>query len=395
MAVDLVDLVKGYLTPDLIQKASGYVGESGGATQKALGGIVPTLVSALVHTASTDDGAKQLARTLDNGKYDGSALNSVTSLFAGGMTTQSALGAGKAILDSLFGSKLSGVGDLIARLTGVRTESALSLLALAAPLVMHVIGRQRASIGSDASSLAQLLGSPKTLLTGVLPAGLGSLLGWSGVTSGIQQAGSSVASAASRVTHEVASVPADVGRRSWLVPLLFLGALVLGALLWMNWPTASVREAARRISELQLPGGVRISVPEGSFNFSLASWLAGTTDTKVPKRFVFDDLNFERDSTTLTPESVPTVNTLTTVLKAYPGVSVALEGHTDATGDPSANKRLSLQRADAVKQIMVQGGIPESRITATGYGAESPLASNDTAQGRAKNRRLELVVLSR
>ena len=47
-----------------------------------------------------------------------------------------------------------------------------------------------------------------------------------------------------------------------------------GALLWMNWPTASVREAARRISELQLPGGVRISVPEGSFNFSLASWPA-------------------------------------------------------------------------------------------------------------------------
>jgi hypothetical protein len=80
----------GDLTPDLIQKASGYVGESSGATQKALGGIVPTLVSALMNTASTDEGARQLARTLDTGKYDGSALNSVTSLFAGGMTTQSA-----------------------------------------------------------------------------------------------------------------------------------------------------------------------------------------------------------------------------------------------------------------------------------------------------------------
>ena len=68
MAVDLVDLVKRYITPDLIQKAAGYVGETSGATQKALGGIVPTLVSALVHTASTDDGAKQLARTLDTGK---------------------------------------------------------------------------------------------------------------------------------------------------------------------------------------------------------------------------------------------------------------------------------------------------------------------------------------
>jgi OmpA-OmpF porin, OOP family len=309
---------------------------------------VPTLVSALMNTASTNEGAQQLARTLDTGKYDGSALNSVTSLFGGGMTTQSALGAGRGILDSLFGSKLSGVSDLIARFAGVRAESATSLLALAAPLVMHVIGQQRAASGSDAYSLARLLGSQKDLLTGLLPAGLGSLLGWSGVTSGVQEVGSSVAGAASRVAHEVASAPSAVGRQNWLAPLLILGALALGTLLWLSWPTSSVREAARRISELQLPGGVRISVPEGSFNFSLANWLAGTTDTRVPKRFVFDNLNFERDSTKLTPESISTVNTLMTVLTAYPGVSVALEGHTDSTGDPSANKKLSLDRADAV-----------------------------------------------
>jgi OOP family OmpA-OmpF porin len=69
MAVDLVDLVKGYLTPDLIQKASGYVGESSGATQKALGGIVPTLVSALMNTASTDEGARQLAPESTTGAH--------------------------------------------------------------------------------------------------------------------------------------------------------------------------------------------------------------------------------------------------------------------------------------------------------------------------------------
>ena len=52
---------------------------------------------------------------------------------------------------------------------------------------------------------------------------------------------------------------------------------------------------------------MKVSVPEGSFNYSLHQWLAGTSDTTVPKRFVFDNLNFETGSTKLTPDSVPTV----------------------------------------------------------------------------------------
>ena len=115
----------------------------------------------------------------------------------------------------------------------------------------------------------------------------------------------------------------------------------------------------------------------------------------VPRRFVFEDLNFETGSTKLTPESRATVDTLVMVLKAYPAVRVALEGYTDNTGDPAANRKLSLDRADAVKDLMVNGGIPESRITSAGFGQDRPIAPNDTEQGRARNRRLELVVVKR
>ena len=89
------------------------------------------------------------------------------------------------------------------------------------------------------------------------------------------------------------------------------------------------------------------------------------------------------------------MNTLVAVLKAYPNVNVALEGHTDNTGDPTANKKLSLDRATAVKDAMVNGGIDASRISASGYGQENPVAPNETEEGRAKNRRLEMVVLKR
>ena len=67
MAVNLVELVKGYLTPDIIQKAASFVGESETATQKAMNGIVPTLIGALANQASTTSGAEKLIRMLDAG----------------------------------------------------------------------------------------------------------------------------------------------------------------------------------------------------------------------------------------------------------------------------------------------------------------------------------------
>ncbi|MBA4168117.1 MAG: OmpA family protein, partial [Chitinophagaceae bacterium] len=73
-----------------------------------------------------------------------------------------------------------------------------------------------------------------------------------------------------------------------------------------------------------------------------------------------------------------------------PAAKITIEGHTDATGKPEANKSLSLKRAEAVKLYLVQNGIEEVRLTAIGFGSEKPLESNKTPEGRAKNRRVEI-----
>jgi OmpA-OmpF porin, OOP family len=396
MTIDLVDLVRGYLTPDVIRSAAGYVGEPSGSTQKALASIVPTVVGILANTASTKDGAQQLVRMLEAGQFDGSALSSVTSLFGGGAATQNALRSGKSILESLLGVPMGDVGDAISRFAGVRAGSASLLLAVAVPLVLHVLGRQRASIGTGASSLASLLGEQKSLLAGLIPAGLGPMLGRSWLTSGVSELASQPSEATSRVLRDATEAAAPVASgASWVIPLALLG---LCALTWLMWPTTTptpADQAVRKVSELELPGAIRISVPEGSLNFSLAKWLATSDDVEVPKRFVFDDLRFESGSIVPPSTSDAEVISLVAVLKAYPAVSVALEGYTDNTGDPVSNKALSLDRAAAVKEHMVKLGIAESRISYTGYGHENPVASNDTEEGRAKNRRLELVVMKR
>jgi OOP family OmpA-OmpF porin len=72
---------------------------------------------------------------------------------------------------------------------------------------------------------------------------------------------------------------------------------------------------------------------------------------------------------------------------------VQLAGHTDSTGDPASNQALSQNRADAVRGILMNNGISADRMTTAGYGQERPVASNDTDDGKARNRRTELVVL--
>lgn len=388
MAVNLVELAKGYLTPDIIQKAGSFVGESESATQKAMNGIVPTLIAAFANQASTTSGAEKLSRMLDAGKYDGSALNNLSSLFSGGETTQKTITQGKDILSSLLGNKTEGLIDQIARFAGIRTGSASSLLALAVPLIMNLLGRQRSTIGQSPSALASLLGEQKGFLSSLLPAGIGSLLGWTGYETG-------------RPRETTAYVAPKRETESWFVPLLVLSGIVLAALAWLLSRPSPVQEIpvasrpAARMTDLSLPGGMKVSVPEGSFNYSLHQWLAGTTDTTVPKRFVFDNLNFETGSTKLTPDSIPTVDSLVVILKAYPAVAVRLEGHTDNTGDAAANKKLSLDRAIVVKEIMITGGVADGRIDTDGYGEEKPIAPNETEEGRAKNRRTELVVEKR
>ena len=388
MAVNLVELVKGYLTPEIIQKGASFVGESESATQKAMNGIVPTLIAAMANQASTTGGAEKLSRILDTGKYDGSALNNLGSLFSGGDTTQKAITQGKDTLSSLFGNKTEGLVEQIARFAGLRTGSSASLLALGVQLILSLLGRQRSTIGQSPSALAALLGEQKGFLSGLLPAGIGSFLGWTGYE-------------AARPRETAPYVEPKRETPSWLIPLIVLGGIVLAALGWLLSRPTPVRETtvaarpAAKMTDVQLPGGMKVSVPEGSFNYSLQQWLAGTSDTTVPKRFVFDNLNFETGSTQLTSESVPTVDSLVVILKAYPAVAVRLEGHTDNTGDAAANKKLSLDRAIVVKEIMIKGGIPDERIGTDGYGEEKPIAPNSTDEGRAKNRRTELVVEKR
>jgi outer membrane protein OmpA-like peptidoglycan-associated protein len=95
----------------------------------------------------------------------------------------------------------------------------------------------------------------------------------------------------------------------------------------------------------------------------------------------------------LRPASTETLGRLATLLRSYPGLPILIEGHTDNVGRPDPNQVLSENRADAVKMWLVaSGGVPVGCITTKGYGLTRPVATNDTDEGRQKNRRVEVTL---
>ena len=102
-------------------------------------------------------------------------------------------------------------------------------------------------------------------------------------------------------------------------------------------------------------------------------------------------LRFASDQSTVPADAKSLLDDIATTLKNFPDWHLRIVGHTDATSDPQPNEALSLARANAIKAGLVERGIDEQRLATAGAGEKRPIAGNDTAEGRALNRRVELV----
>ena len=115
-----------------------------------------------------------------------------------------------------------------------------------------------------------------------------------------------------------------------------------------------------------------------------------TADNQL-KLNVPSDMSFARNSAALKPELRSVLETFAKGLTSNgSGMIVRVVGHTDSTGSDAINNPLSLQRAESVKNFLEDRGVPASRIETVGRGSREPIASNDTADGQAKNRRVEI-----
>jgi OOP family OmpA-OmpF porin len=111
------------------------------------------------------------------------------------------------------------------------------------------------------------------------------------------------------------------------------------------------------------------------------------------KRIVLRGVHFDFDKASIRPDARPVLDEAIRILRQEGTVAVVAEGHTDSIGSAAYNQALSERRADAVRRYLINGGIMPERIRPEGFGESQPVASNETADGRAQNRRVELRVL--
>jgi outer membrane protein OmpA-like peptidoglycan-associated protein/uncharacterized membrane protein YeaQ/YmgE (transglycosylase-associated protein family) len=427
---NLTEVASHALTPDVVHKLSSAVGENQSNTRKALEAMIPTILAGAASQASTSSGATRLFDMAKESVEGGTDLVSNLAGHLSGAGIENIARTGQGVLTALFGDKLSNLLNWLGRFAGISSSSAASLMSVASNLVMNVLGKQIQQHGLSVSGLGSMLAGQAGWLSRLLPAGVSGIPGLHALGDYAGQAGGAVrdvAHAGGRAVKGAAQeayrtgVDVAQGVKPWasaLVPLALI-ALALAALPWLMraWTTReqAVAKAPEvrlpdvkapngkdlgsrvawygpslgKLTDVKLPDGVSLEIPEASFLNGVYKFLSVPNGTRS-QSFVFEKLTFDGPTVKTAPETDVTVKSLSMLFKAFPGVQLRIEGHTDNMGDAEVNRRLSLDRANATKELLVKAGVPADRISTEGKGADKPIAPNDTEENRAKNRRIEL-----
>lgn|GEM_PF-4671462 len=431
--INLAEVARGALSTEVVEKLGNRTGESVGGTRKALEAMIPTILALSTNQASTGGGANRIFDLARDATQVG-----VDRLLGEG-NVEALTHASRSIVNTLFGDKLGGVLSWLARFAGINESSSSSLVSVASSLVMNLLGKTVQQKGLNAAGLSRLLASQSGWIARHLPAGIGEVPGMRGLADFGERAVETPRAAADTGTRpSTPQYQMAYGERpslgSALLPLLLLAIPLLAFSWYMRGraarPVAHPGEMAARtpnepvarppgaphitriekvtkerqvvpthelvpttlkLVDVRLPNNITVKLPESSFLNRVYQYLtdkAATTD----RTFTFEDLEFDASAIKSSPETETAINNLSALLKAFPKATLRIDGYTEKTDNSAEDQRKSLARAEALKSHLVRAGISADRITAEGHGGDKPVASNDTPEGKAKNRRLELSI---
>jgi hypothetical protein len=246
MAFNVVDFLKGQMTPDRIQALAGALGEDPGKVGTALSSATPALLGALASSLSQPAGTRQLEQALD--RTDTSVLDNFAGAVGG--SGGSMMDAGSKLLGMLFGGDTTAkLASALASYSGLSGKSSGSLLSLAAPLLLGALKRKSASEGMDVGGLASMLLGQRQQIANAIPSGLGNALAGTGVLQGVADTGARatadihrVSHAAARETREVAAEGGSFLRKIVPLALLLIAAFALWQ--WFSRPSDDVAQPA-------------------------------------------------------------------------------------------------------------------------------------------------------
>ncbi len=409
MSANLLELIKEQVTGQLAKQASAFLGETEKSVVSSLDALNPVLLDALVKKSESATGAQKIMDEIS--RLDVSGQGNVHGLFEGGASKVNVLlHSGDQIVELLLGNKAGGILDLISDLNGIKRGSASTLLKLAAPFVLGLIGKQVE--GKGTAALTDFLVGQKSYIETAMPAGSESTLQHAEYDSALKQATPMVAKATATYNNS---------RTKWILPVLLICAI----LYWLG--TKGCGKAGRKDFNTEVVAADSIETDTAGAGAEVSDTISDTEDklyydtldsgfelsgaiiggienqlisfiadknSAIDKNvwFNFDRLLFDTNKASLQKSSFEQLKNVAEIMKAYPSVHIKIGGYTDGSGDPKANQRLSTDRAFQVMEELIKMGITESRMRAEGFGDTFPAGENTTEPGRQKNRSIYISV---
>jgi outer membrane protein OmpA-like peptidoglycan-associated protein len=395
MAASIIDTIAQFVSPAVTSTLSARTGEPSSNIDTGLRIAVSTIVGGLAARASDPDAVAQIYAIAIDPNNDTSMLDSSERLVSR-VTTGTAWSASSDVIQSLlFGNRESSVVDTLATHAGVSNATARSLLSIATSLVLGYLGKTIRAENLDASALAGRLMAERESVASRLPAGMSRFF----PTLGTMGRDRATAEGFSRLAT-------DLRPSAWasLAPVMLVVFSAWALVTFLD--RASERHDTRTKREpgaigtsglvnRELPSGMNLRFPPNGTEARLLTVIQGSAPVTKNTWFEFDRLKFEPDSAVISADSRDQLTNIAAILEAYPAAQVKIGGYTDNSGDPAANRQLSQARAEAVRNELRRLGVAPSRVQAEGYGEQHPIADNNTAEGRAKNRRVAILVTAK
>lgn len=424
----------------LAKHSSDFFDEEHSNTSSAVNGTFAAILAGMVQRVSYDKGAKDLLKILKNQKFKEYDIEDIFTRSP--QTVNGLVNRGTHFLPSIYPGRLREATNSVAEESKVKKVTSSKMMKICAPLMLNSLGKHVQDNKLDANGLKSFLNGQKSNITGSLPKGFAdktelSAFGWDKnkvVKEEVKAAPKVEKKVEERVEkrveerarkemvkeERVAAVAekevatSGMGFLKWLIPLILI--LAIGAFLLSRMgcnaadkvattvaaPVEAVTEVAKdagtavtnvfgKVNDAALAALDNITFAAGSAGSQMLAFIKGGSSDEG--RFRFKNLNFASGSATIEGETGVEVDNLASILKAYPEMKVKIEGYTDNQGNEASNLTLSQQRAEAVKVRLQTQEIDGMRISTEGLGIANPVGDNSTPEGRAENRRIEVVLV--
>lgn len=421
MENNILQNIRSYFTEEVIDKLSGHLGEDKEKVAKGVNIAVPSLLLGLQNQSK--DGLTSIFQSAKHLFAGFDLHDALGKYFSKDDQGESAHFESDNITSEIFGDKFTGITQSISKYLDISPESVRSLFGASVPAVISGITQKGGHW--DVAEVGQLLQTNRSSFASAIPAGLGlgmfgSLFAKADVAKEIGGPNNSDAnspSPAPALVHTQGEAnKAKKGAGMWWILIL-----VLIALLWFlfgrgcdsdkkatsetantsldsNEHTKPDSSTASHLVDVKLPDGDSLKAFSSGIEEQLVQFLQ--SDYKIwsdeqlkEKWFDFDNLNFETGTATVTADSQFQLVNIARILRLFPDAKIKIGGYTDRTGDETVNKKISQERADAVKNYLDKEGLSTQVVGAEGYGSEfAQVAWDAPDKERAKDRRVAISV---